>query len=95
MNEINQPPPPPAPRRHWVRWLVVALAVVALVFLLVHVFKPKKAARATPAQAVKVAKATLGDMPETLSELGTVTPSATVTVLPQLSGYLTEGGYKE
>jgi multidrug efflux system membrane fusion protein len=95
MNEINQPPPPPAPRRHWVRWLVVALAVVALVFLLVHVFKPKKAARATPAQAVKVAKATLGDMPETLSELGTVTPSATVTVLPQLSGYLTEVGYKE
>ena len=34
-------------------------------------------------------------MPETLSELGTVTPVATVTVLPQLSGYLTEVGYKE
>ena len=34
-------------------------------------------------------------MPETLSELGTVTPLATVTVLPQLSGYLTEVGYKE
>ena len=44
---------------------------------------------------VKVAKAVLGDMPETLSELGTVTPLATVTVLPQLSGYLTEVGYKE
>ena len=34
-------------------------------------------------------------MPETLSELGTVTPVATVTVLPQLSGYLTEVGYQE
>jgi membrane fusion protein, multidrug efflux system len=34
-------------------------------------------------------------MPETLSELGTMTPIATVTVLPQLSGYLTEVGYKE
>ena len=44
---------------------------------------------------MKVAKAVLGDMPETLSELGTVAPLATVTVLPQLSGYLTEVGYKE
>jgi multidrug efflux system membrane fusion protein len=34
-------------------------------------------------------------MPETLMELGTVTPNATVTVLPQLSGYLTEVGYRE
>lgn len=34
-------------------------------------------------------------MPETLSELGTVTPTATVTVLPQLSGYLTAVGYRE
>ena len=34
-------------------------------------------------------------MPETLSELGTVTPVATVTVLPQLSGYLTAVGYRE
>jgi multidrug efflux system membrane fusion protein len=44
---------------------------------------------------VKAAHAVRGDMPETLSELGTVTPIATVTVLPQLSGYLTEVGYKE
>ncbi len=51
--------------------------------------------RAAPPQVVKVAKAALGDMPETLSELGTVSPVATVTVLPQLSGYLTEVGYKE
>jgi multidrug efflux system membrane fusion protein len=34
-------------------------------------------------------------MPETLTELGTVSPIATVTVQPQLSGYLTEVGYRE
>ena len=42
-----------------------------------------------------MAKAVSGAMPETLSELGTVTPTATVTVLPQLSGYLTAVGYQE
>jgi multidrug efflux system membrane fusion protein len=44
---------------------------------------------------VSVATATLGDMPVILSELGTVTPNATVNVLPQLSGYLTAVGYQE
>jgi multidrug efflux system membrane fusion protein len=44
---------------------------------------------------VKVAKVSIGDMPETLSVLGTVSPVATITVLPQLSGYLTEVGYTE
>jgi multidrug efflux system membrane fusion protein len=44
---------------------------------------------------VKVAKAAPGDMPVILAELGTVTPTATVTVLPQLSGYLTEVAYRE
>jgi multidrug efflux system membrane fusion protein len=61
----------------------------------VHFFERKKAPRSAPPQVVKVAKAVRGDMPETLSELGTVTPVATVTVLPQLSGYLTQVGYKE
>jgi len=48
-----------------------------------------------PPQVVSVANATLGSMPVVLSELGTVTPNATVTVLPQLSGYLTAVGYRE
>jgi multidrug efflux system membrane fusion protein len=34
-------------------------------------------------------------MPVTLEALGTVTPEATVTVLPQLSGYLTQVGFTE
>ncbi|MBV9045160.1 MAG: biotin/lipoyl-binding protein, partial [Alphaproteobacteria bacterium] len=47
-------------------------------------------------QAVGVATATSGDMDITLNALGTVTPLATVTVRPQVSGqilkfYFTEG----
>jgi multidrug efflux system membrane fusion protein len=69
--------------------------VVLVVVVLVRLFERKPAAHGAAPQSVKVAAATLGDMPETLSELGTVAPIATVTVLPQLSGYLTEVGYKE
>jgi multidrug efflux system membrane fusion protein len=46
-------------------------------------------------QAVGVASVTLGSMPVVLDELGTVTPTATVTVLPQISGYLTEVAFTE
>jgi membrane fusion protein, multidrug efflux system len=87
--------PPEAPRTHRGRWIIGALVAVLIIVMLWHILAPKKAPRATPAQVVKVAKAALGDMPETLAELGTVAPNATVTVLPQLSGYLTEVGYKE
>jgi multidrug efflux system membrane fusion protein len=71
------------------------IAAILLIFILVHLFARKPAARAPAAQSVKVAQAVSGDMPETLAELGTVTPLATVTVLPQLSGYLTQVGYRE
>jgi membrane fusion protein, multidrug efflux system len=88
---------PTAHRRasHRLRWILGAVAAVLLILILVHLFKRKPAASAPAPQLVKVAQATRGDMPETLSELGTVTPIATVTVLPQLSGYLTEVAYKE
>jgi multidrug efflux system membrane fusion protein len=46
-------------------------------------------------QSVGVAKAVSGSMPVTLDELGTVTPTATVTVLPQISGYLTQVAFTE
>ena len=80
---------------HRGRWIIGALVAVLIIFIIWHILAQKKPARAAPPQVVKVAKAVLGDMPETLSELGTVAPVATVTVLPQLSGYLTEVGYKE
>src|ERR1700728_2164050 len=87
--------PSEVPARHRGRWIIGALAAVLIIFVIWHILAQKKPARAAPPQVVKVAKTALGDMPETLSELGTVTPVATVTVLPQLSGYLTEVGYRE
>jgi multidrug efflux system membrane fusion protein len=84
------------PKRSRVRLILFVVVVLALVALVVvHILRQKKPARGAAPQVVTVATATLGSMPVTLSELGTVTPTATVTVLPQLSGYLTEVGYQE
>ena len=46
-------------------------------------------------QAVGVATVATGEIPVVLSGLGTVTPLATVTVRSQISGYLTEIGFRE
>ncbi|GJE29697.1 MdtA/MuxA family multidrug efflux RND transporter periplasmic adaptor subunit [Methylobacterium organophilum] len=48
-----------------------------------------------PPQAVGIATIAAGDMPVILQGLGTVTPLATVTVRSQISGYLTEIGFRE
>jgi membrane fusion protein, multidrug efflux system len=80
---------------HLLRWIVIGLVVLLAVIIAWHWLRSRKVKPATPPQVVRVAQAVQGDMPELLSELGTVTPVATVTVLPQLSGYLTEVGYKE
>ncbi len=78
------------------RMVVISIIVIALLaIVIVHLLRRKEAPKGVQAQVVTVAAATLGPMPEVLSELGTVTPVATVTVLPQLSGYLTAVGYKE
>jgi membrane fusion protein, multidrug efflux system len=87
--------PSVAPPSHRGRWIIAVLVAVLIIFMIWHIIAQKKPVRAAPPQVVKAAQAVLGDMPETLSELGTVSPLATVTVLPQLSGYLTEVGYKE
>jgi membrane fusion protein, multidrug efflux system len=86
---------PSARRGHRARWIVGVVVAILIIVVLIHLLGRKKPARGAPPQVVKVAKVAIGDMPETLSELGTVSPVATVTVLPQLSGYLTEVGYKE
>lgn len=85
--------PPKRSRRGLIVFAVIVLALIALV--VAHLLTRKKPARETAPIVVTVARATLGSMPVTLSELGTVTPIATVTVLPQLSGYLTAVGYHE
>jgi membrane fusion protein, multidrug efflux system len=83
-----------ARRNRWIVGFVVALLVVVVFAHLLRSRKPKAGAEV---QVVKVARAVRGDMPETLSELGTVTPIATVTVIPNqaVSGYLTEVPFRE
>ncbi len=83
------------PRKGRGLWIAIVVIVILVVIVIFHLLNGKKARVGTPAQVVSVATATLGSMPETLSELGTVTPIATVNVLPQLSGYLTAVGYQE
>jgi multidrug efflux system membrane fusion protein len=85
----------PGTGKHRARWIVGAVLAILVILVLIHLFEGKKPQRGPQPEVVKVAKAFQGDMPEVLSELGTVSPIATVTVLPQLSGYLTEVGYNE
>ncbi len=48
-----------------------------------------------PPQTVRVAPVTVGDMPITLDELGTVIPFETVTIRTQIAGKLMELGFAE
>jgi membrane fusion protein, multidrug efflux system len=85
--------PHPPKRRGWL--IVGLVAIVLIILVVVHLVRSKKAKPAPSVQVVSAAVATTGEMPEILNELGTVTPIATVNVLPQLSGYLTAVGYHE
>jgi len=77
-------------------WFIAGIIGIALIILvIVHLIGGKKSKPPSAVQVVSVAAVILGEMPETLNELGTVTPIATVNVLPQLSGYLTAVGYHE
>ncbi|MFX1766713.1 efflux RND transporter periplasmic adaptor subunit [Paraburkholderia sp. A1RI-2L] len=91
----SKAPDAPPPRKRRGRWILALIVLVLIALVVMHVLRGKKPEHAAPAQVVTVAPATLGSMPVTLDALGTVTPVATVTVLPQLSGYLTEVGYRE
>jgi membrane fusion protein, multidrug efflux system len=95
MSETQETQMPKAPGGHRARWILALVGVALVLLVAVHSFSSKPAPRGGGAQVVKVAAAVRGDMQEILSELGTVTPTATVTVLPQLSGYLTEVAYQE
>ena len=83
------------PERRRPRWIIAAVVVLALagIFAWKHHGTARKPGRSL--QTVGIAKAVSGDMPVTLEALGTVTPIATVTVVPQLSGYLTQVGFNE
>ena len=95
MSEAQHTPAAPGPSKRRTKWILGGVAAALIILVLVHLLAGKPAARAPAPQVVKVARASSGDMPVILAELGTVSPVATVTVLPQLSGYLTQVGYRE
>lgn len=75
-------------------WLVLAALLVALFWW--HPWRRHaKVAPAAAPPAVATAPVAVGDFPVVLTELGTVTPLATVTVQSQISGYLTEVAFTE
>ncbi len=76
------------------RWIFGILLLLLIAFIWWRHSGAVKV-RAPAAQSVGVAKVATGSMAITLDELGTVTPLATVTVLPQLSGYLTQVAFTE
>ncbi len=94
MSDTPSAPPAPA-RRSRAFWVVAAVIGALVAVVVVHLIGRKAPPRGMPPQVVDVAAAVRGSMPEELTELGTVTPISTVTVLPQLSGYLTRVGYRE
>jgi len=74
---------------------LLLLVVLLAVFIYIRHSGGGPAHTGMAPQSVGVAKAVSGSMPVTLTELGTVTPVATVTVLPQISGYLTAVPFTE
>jgi multidrug efflux system membrane fusion protein len=90
------------PRRRWGRglfWLLLAAAIVtaAIWYFPWPQTLPKEGGRGQSGAPVPVGVSPVvkGDMPVTLSQLGTVTPLAMVTVKTQISGYLVQVAFKE
>lgn len=80
------------------RWIVAALIMLLGLFVWWrHSGQPTRGGLmgGPPVQSVAVATAILGGMPETLDELGTVTPTDVVTIVPQISGYLMKVGFTQ
>ncbi len=82
-------------RRGKGRWIIAGILILVVAFIWWRHSGGKKGFGGPAVQAVGVARAVSGPMKVTLDELGTVTPVSTVTVLPQISGYITKIGYKE
>ncbi len=99
----RHPPPPHRPhsRRASIVGMVIALLVMAglgwLAWSLTRgdAASPASAFRGTPPTTVGVATAQPADIPVLLEALGTVTPAATVTVRPQVSGVLQQLHFRE
>lgn len=77
-------------------WLLLLAVLAGLAALIVpRLARQPAPARLVPPVPVGVAVVKTGDMPVTMSGLGTVTPLATVTVQTQISGRLIRVGFRE
>ncbi len=111
MSQTIQPPAgrPPRPRR-WPTWrswrtlvgiaVVIALAIGLAVLLTRCVAGGGQTGgfaggRGRPTITVGIAKATLGDVPITVSALGTATPEATVSVVSRVTGQIDKVNFTE
>lgn len=91
---------PPRRRGYLIWW---AIGVVVIVAAIIVFARWRSSTQATPAGgrfagaplAVGVAKVTNANVPITINALGTVTPLATVTVHPQITGPLTKIAFTE
>ncbi len=94
---VSEPPS----RRRKVLWAAGALAAVLALGFIVHLRLTHPAAGGNfrgagrNALAVGVARVSSGDVPLTIDSLGTVTPLATVTVHPQVTGPLVKLDFTE
>jgi multidrug efflux system membrane fusion protein len=90
---------PPRSWRRRLSWLLVlAASIVAAASYFPRPDAQRKEGGRPPAGApvpVGVSPVVKGDMPVTLSQLGTVTPLAMVTVKTQISGYLVQVAFRE
>ncbi|MGH7093565.1 MAG: MdtA/MuxA family multidrug efflux RND transporter periplasmic adaptor subunit, partial [Stellaceae bacterium] len=97
----SRPPdalPPQRPRWRALWWLLALVIVVAVVsYIATHANRTATRAGRFTSTTIPVGTATVtkGDMPVTLSALGTVTPLATVTVKTQINGQLIDVGFTE
>jgi len=85
------------PRLSRVVWFAVGLALLALLIWAIYPAKNtnRRGLINQGAQPVNVARAVSGDINVTLNALGTVTPLATATVRPQVSGMLVKFNFLE
>lgn len=96
---LEEPEPTKTPKRRRRLVRVVLLVIAAIIgigawrFLWPHGAPKKRAPQ--DVQSVGAAKVTAGQMNETLTGLGTVTPLATITVQTQINGQLMDVGFQE
>ena len=97
MSDAESTEPPRRTGSHRLRWAGALLLAILIGLVIVHLFTKTAKKPGSAPELVEVAHVTQGRMPVILSELGTVTPTATVTVVPNqaVSGYLTEVPFHE